>query len=169
MTSLAADTPWIELLLSEETALDRLISYDPKVAKFRRVLNDERVATELRTVDVARMINLPLEILLAVVKGHPDGVVANISPEQLNDSAWAEAATERVPLDLRPVFADGHEPLTLILEQIGRLPDSAALVIDAPFHPMPLRRMLGGRGYLSAASQLAPDHWQVAFRHAPAA
>lgn len=169
MTTASPATAWIEFLLAEETAFERLVRHDPRIAKFGRVLNDERVASELRVEDVARMLGLPTGVLLAVARGHPDGAATIDPPAVPHDSPWAEAASRRVPLDLRPIFADGHEPLAIILDHVRHLPDGAALVIDAPFHPVPLRRLLGGRGYQSMARSLAPDHWRVAFRPAPPA
>lgn len=171
MTTLSPETTWLELVEACETAFERLVDHDPKIAKFGRVLSDEQVADRLAVQDVARMLNLPAPSLLAVASGRAvDGVSAEAAPLPVHDAEAAGAATHEVPLDLRPVFADGHEPLALILDQIDRLPDGAALVIDAPFHPMPLRRLLGGRGYDSAARQIAADHWRVAFRRpAPSA
>jgi hypothetical protein len=160
------DTHWIELLLAEEEALERLVGHAPGIAKFRRVLNDERVAAGLRVADVARMLRLDVGTLLAVARGRdlPDPASPAPTPEDPADDGWANEALVQVAIDLRPVFANGHEPLAMILDEIGRLPADAALVVDAPFHPLPLRRLLGGRGYRSFGRQVAADHWQVAFR-----
>lgn len=167
MTAATPESAWIDLLLSEEAAFDRLLDRNPRIGKFRRVLNDEQVAGRLSVGDVARMLDLPVDALLAIVQGRPSTAAA--ATEAVEDDAWAESAVQQVPLDLRPVFADGHEPLAMILDQIRALPDGAALVIQAPFHPVPLRRLLGGRGYRSVARAVAPDHWRVAFRReAPA-
>lgn len=163
------DTHWIELLLAEEEALERLVGHAPGIAKFRRVLNDERVAAGLRVADVARMLRLNVDTLLAVARGRDLPDPAGPAPEDPADDGWADEAAVRVALDLRPVFANGHEPLAMILDEIGRLPADAVLVVDAPFHPLPLRRLLGGRGYRSVGRQIAADHWQVAFRAAATA
>lgn len=162
------DTAWLELLLSEEAAFERLVVHAPRAGKFRRVLNDEEVARRLSVADVARMLGLSPELLLAVALDQPADGLDRGTPAEPEDSAWADAAGLRVPLDLRPLFAAGHEPLATVLEAVDRLPGDAALVIDAPFHPLPLRRLLGGRGYPSAARCIAPDHWRVAFRRAAA-
>ncbi|MEQ9335155.1 DUF2249 domain-containing protein [Thalassobaculum sp.] len=162
------DTPWCELLLSEEMTFDRLLEYNPKIRKFRGVLNDERVAMQLTVGDVARMLGLPAEVLLRVARGQQAGTVEG-APAEPTDCDWAGKAPQTMSLDLRPIFADGHEPLAVILTEIGRLPRGAALVIDVPFHPVPLRRLLEGRGYGSVARCLAADHWQVTFRQVDAA
>jgi uncharacterized protein (DUF2249 family) len=165
MTALSPEATWLELVSTHETTFERLVAHDPKIAKFGRVLGDERVADRLTVQDVAHMLNLPAPTLLAVAAGA--AVVEppiQAPPSPAEDAVSTGAVMQRVRLDLRPVFADGHEPLGLILDEIDRLPDGAALVIEAPFHPVPLRRLLGGRGYDSAARQVAADHWRVAFR-----
>jgi uncharacterized protein (DUF2249 family) len=174
MTTPTPESAWIEVLLSEEAAFDRLVAHNPRLGKFRRVLNDERVATRLSARDVARMLDLSVDTLLAVVRGRsatttvPDAAAQDDAAE-LEDDARMDSAPQQVTLDLRPVFADGHEPLAMILDAIRALPDGAALVIEAPFHPVPLRRLLTGRGYRSSVQPLAPDHWRVSFRReAPA-
>lgn len=169
MTSPAPETSWYDLLLAEETALDRLVAHTPRVAKFRRVLNDERVATRLRVADVARMLGLAVEVVLAIAQGQQTAGTGTADVGDPDECAWAEAARDSVSLDLRPVFANGHEPLAIVMDEIERLPADAALVIDAPFHPLPLRRLLAGRGYESAARCLAADHWRVVFRRVAAA
>jgi len=164
MTALYPEATWLELVSTHETTFERLVAHDPKIAKFGRVLGDERVADRLTVQDVARMLNLPAPTLLAVAAGSAvDEPPIRAAPDPVRDAERSDASMQRVPLDLRPVFADGHEPLALILDEIERLPDGAALVIDAPFHPMPLRRLLEGRGYDSTARQIAADHWRVAF------
>ncbi|MEQ8816882.1 MAG: DUF2249 domain-containing protein [Thalassobaculum sp.] len=157
------DTPWSDLLLSEETTFERLLDYNPKIRNFRGVLNDERVAVQLTVGDVARMLGLPAEVLLRVARGQQAGTAGG-APAEPAHCDWAGKAPQTRSLDLRPIFADGHEPLAVILTEIGRLPREAALVIDVPFHPLPLRRLLEGRGYGSVARCLAADHWQVTFR-----
>lgn len=41
------------------------------------------------------------------------------------------------------------------------LPVGAGLIIEAPFHPVPLRRVLGEQGFETFAEQLAAGHWRV--------
>lgn len=161
------ETGWMDLILAEEEALERLVARAPRLAKFRRVLNDERAAALLRVGDVARMLKLDVTELLAVARGEPAPSPAAEPPEDPTNDSWPDAAAERVTLDLRPVFEQGHEPLAMILDAIRDLSAGAALVVHAPFHPLPLRRLLAGRGYRSSACALGPDHWQVSFRQAP--
>lgn len=167
MAKFTSGTSLIDALLAEEAFLERLIAYRPVLAKFQPVLNDEHVARELRLADVARMVDLPVETLLAVTEGAalpelPAGMPAAGADMQLA-SGWVEPGEDRATLDLRPVFERGIEPLAMILDEIARLGPETTFMIDAPFHPLPLRRLLGGRGFESCARQLSAAHWQVAF------
>jgi len=67
-------------------------------------------------------------------------------------------------MDVRPLLSCGIDPLEQILARVGNLPDDAILQIDAPFDPLPLRRLMADRGYDSDPVQLSADHWQVSFR-----
>jgi len=64
-------------------------------------------------------------------------------------------------LDLRPLLAAGTDPLQGVVEQAGRLPSGARLELEAPFNPLPLRRVLGQMGFSSKAEKLADGHWRI--------
>lgn len=167
MTKLAPETLLIDAMMAQERLLERLIVYRPALAKFQRVLNEERAAEELRLADVARMVDLPIDTLLAVVEGAAPADPPMAGADTPLASGWVEPGDDRATLDLRPVFERGIEPLVMILEEVSRLRPGTALVIDAPFHPLPLRRLLGGRGFESCARQMSGEHWQVAFWSQP--
>jgi len=64
-------------------------------------------------------------------------------------------------LDLRPLLAAGTDPLRGVVEQAGRLSSGAKMVLEAPFNPLPLRRVLGQMGFSSRAEKLADGHWRI--------
>ncbi|MEX0759733.1 MAG: DUF2249 domain-containing protein, partial [Tistlia sp.] len=66
-------------------------------------------------------------------------------------------------VDTRPIFEAGFEPLPALLDAAEALAEGGLLLVIAPFHPQPLRRLLGRRGFTSAARQ-EPDGWRIAFR-----
>lgn len=67
-------------------------------------------------------------------------------------------------LDVRPILAGGVDPLEQILAKVDQLAEQDILMIEAPFDPLPLRRMLGAKGYASHAVALSRRHWQVFFK-----
>lgn len=76
---------------------------------------------------------------------------------------WLALALECPPLDVRPLLAAGEDPLSAILEAADRVEFGGSLVVDAPFNPSPLRRVLAARGFSSYGRRLAPGHWRVFF------
>jgi uncharacterized protein (DUF2249 family) len=74
---------------------------------------------------------------------------------------WPEAA--RVQLDVREDIRAGREPLARILAAVEGLPPNGALILRAPFEPVPLYRVLGRRGFAHWAERLAADDWAVWF------
>lgn len=71
-------------------------------------------------------------------------------------------------LDVRPILAGGGEPLSTILDTAATVREGDVLVLDAPFNPVPLRVLLGGKGFEAHTTELAPGHWRLYFRRRPA-
>lgn len=67
-------------------------------------------------------------------------------------------------LDVRDMIAGGEEPFDLIMRTAREIPAGGVLVIEAPFDPAPLRRVLGKQGFTDHAEEIGPDHWRVWFR-----
>lgn len=76
---------------------------------------------------------------------------------------WLALALECPPLDVRPLLASGEDPLGAILEAADKVEFGGSLVVDAPFNPSPLRRVLAARGFSSYGRQLSGGHWRVFF------
>lgn len=75
------------------------------------------------------------------------------------------AGSARVPLDVRPVLAEGGEPYRLIMDTIDGLAPGETLVLHTPFDPAPLHRVLAGLGFSRSTRELAPgdfetDYWR---------
>lgn len=66
-------------------------------------------------------------------------------------------------LDVRPILANGEEPLALILETAESTPIGEPLLLIAPFEPVPLYGMLGARGFEHTTECVAADEWHVRF------
>lgn len=76
---------------------------------------------------------------------------------------WLALTLEAPPLDVRPLLAAGEDPLRVIMDAADIVDFGGALVIDAPFNPSPLRRILAARGFSSYGRVLGPGHWRVFF------
>lgn len=79
------------------------------------------------------------------------------------------SAENEVHLDVREDIRRGQEPFARIMATVKTLAAEQALVLRAPFEPVPLFAALGKRGFAHWAEQSAPDDWTVWFYRAPAA
>jgi len=78
-------------------------------------------------------------------------------------------AANEVHLDVREDIRRGHEPFAKIMATVKALAPEQALVLRAPFEPVPLLAALGKRGFAHWAEQSAPDDWTVWFYREPSA
>jgi len=79
------------------------------------------------------------------------------------------AAANQVHLDVREDIRRGQEPFARIMATVKALAPEQALVLRAPFEPVPLLAVLGKRGFAHWAEQSAPDDWTVWFYREPSA
>ena len=77
--------------------------------------------------------------------------------------AWLAQALDAAVLDVRPSLVAGEDPLGLLLTAADAVGFGGFLVVDAPFNPSPLRRVLAARGFSSYGRRLGPAHWRVFF------
>jgi uncharacterized protein (DUF2249 family) len=68
-----------------------------------------------------------------------------------------------VHLDVREDIRRGGEPFARIMATVKDLPPEHVFVLRAPFQPLPLYGVLGGRGFAYWAESRAPDDWSVWF------
>jgi uncharacterized protein (DUF2249 family) len=79
------------------------------------------------------------------------------------------SAANEVHLDVREDIRRGQEPFARIMASVKALAPEQALVLRAPFEPVPLLAALGKRGFAHWAEQNAPDDWTVWFYREPSA
>lgn len=166
MTAGSASASWADALMMREDLFDRLVDLDGTAARFQRVLLAEDIAPRLSLGDVAAMLGIEAGGLVRLADGD--------DPARLDDAEGAELPAEGPPpadtappdrvVDTRPIFDSGHEPLPAILDAAEQVPAGGTLLVLAPFHPLPLRRLLRRRGFASTAWPDADVCWHVAFR-----
>jgi hypothetical protein len=84
-----------------------------------------------------------------------------------SEDAVGPSDTE-IRIDARPLIAAGREPFSALMAAAARVAPGGVLIVDAPFDPAPLRRLLGGKGFNHAIEQIADDHFRIRFeREAP--
>lgn len=80
------------------------------------------------------------------------------------------AESRRVRLDVRESLRRGEEPFARIMTTVKALAADEAMLLRAPFEPVPLYRVLGGLGFAHWTERHASDDYEVWFyRNATAA
>jgi hypothetical protein len=70
---------------------------------------------------------------------------------------------DRVRLDVRPLLAEGIEPLDTILRAAGGVRVGGTLELTAPFEPVPLYAVLRERGFRHETEHLGASEYVVRF------
>lgn len=66
-------------------------------------------------------------------------------------------------LDVRPLIAQGMEPLSAILSKIDLIKEGEGLTVIAPFLPSPLIERLSSEGFRSRVQHQPDGAWAVNF------
>ena len=77
-------------------------------------------------------------------------------------------ASRQVHLDVREEIRRGQEPFARIMAAVKRLTPEEALVLRAPFEPVPLYAALGKKGFAHWTERHADDDWTVWFHRGAA-
>jgi hypothetical protein len=166
---LDADSRVADVIAADPAVVDRLAALHPTFRRLREQEGRETVGRMATLRDAAQIAAVPVAVLLAVVNGEIPAPCAAGSwdDEQEPRPAWMdrfdEAAAQRI--EVRPILADGHDPFFEIMAVVDTVPVAGGLTIDAPFNPVPLRRVLGRKGFVSYAQRIAAHHWRLFLLH----
>ncbi|MFG6116172.1 DUF2249 domain-containing protein [Halobacillus sp. MO56] len=68
-----------------------------------------------------------------------------------------------VELDVREDLKLKNDPFHKIMDAVKSLKDGEALLLHAPFKPIPLLKVLDKKGFDHHLEHVEPKHWQVTF------
>ena len=71
-----------------------------------------------------------------------------------------------VKLDVRPDLERGVEPFSKIMHTVSRLQNDDALLLIAPFEPVPLFAVLARQGFSHKSKPMGTGDWEVLFQRA---
>src|SRR3954454_8455038 len=173
---LTADLLLADVIAGDAETLGRLTGLNPVFAVLFEPEHRNAMAGQIRLGEAARIAEVPFETLCKVLQGHlsasavvTEAAPTKAAPDQPGD--WFEQA-ERLAaphLDVRPLLASGQDPFTQVMSTAARIPRGGFMVVDAPFDPAPLRRVLAGKGFTSLGRQIGPGHWRICWcREEPA-
>jgi hypothetical protein len=166
------ETVVYDAIRADPGCIDRLIAVS---STFRRLRNPvlRRVMGRLVTFrDAARIAGVSLEAMLSAVNQAPwqDDAEAAPPADDIGEApAWLgrlETAKQR-HFDARPLLAQDKEPLGAIMRQAAKVRRGGFLVLDVPFDPAPLRRVLARKGFAAWGKPVADDHWRIWFLKDP--
>lgn len=160
-----ADTRVADAVAADPDLIARLIALSPLFARLNDPEALRTLASQVTLREAASMAGVPLSDLLTAANAQSpaacQAAYRDAPDEERPNWMTAFAARPSRTLDVRPLIRDGREPFTTLMTAATAMADDEGLVVEAPFNPLPLRGMLGRKGFSSYAERLAPDHWRV--------
>ena len=167
---LTTDMLLVDVIAGDAEAIHRLIGLNPVFAVLLDPDHRNAMVGQIRLGEAARVAEVPFDTLCAVLQGKSAAAAADLSSRPWRKRAvpgdWFEQA-ERLSaphLDVRPLLASGQDPFAEVMSASAKVPPGGFLVVDAPFDPAPLRRVLAGKGFTSLGRQMGPGHWRICWR-----
>jgi len=155
-------------------AADRLATLNPALAGLLDPAHRHAMTSRIRLGEVARVAGVSFETLCRALRGEASASESSRDPEPDRPSPregktaddWFEQA-ERLSaphLDVRPLLASGQDPFSQVMSMSAQVQPGGFMVVDAPFDPAPLRRVLAKKGFTSLGRQFGPSHWRICWR-----
>ncbi|MBV6509429.1 MAG: hypothetical protein JJLCMIEE_02520 [Acidimicrobiales bacterium] len=141
------DVREIEPRIRHETIFDRLDSLDPGES-LRLVVDHDPVPLRYQ-LDATRTSQF------------------NWTPVMSGPEEWQiDIICRAHVLDARPILDRGDEPFDAIMNTAEQVGPDEALIVLAPFEPVPLEGVLSEQGFDYSAQELDGGDWRVVFERA---
>jgi uncharacterized protein (DUF2249 family) len=175
---ITADTNLAQLLDAHPGLVEYLAGYHDHFARLRDRMTRRVMALRVTVAQAAALAGVPAVDLVTALRravGEPgdEGSVTAAPPAAAVVSPGSRPAEldqlRVVEVDVRDDIRRGEEPFSRIIAAAKALGAGEALVIRAPFEPVPLYDVLGRRGLAHWPERLAQADWRVWFHHATGA
>jgi len=175
---ITADTNLGRLLDEHPALIEVLAGCHDHFARLRNRLLRRVMAPRITVGQAAGLAGVPIADLVATLRravGEPEEAATTAAPSPVTavvDAGPRPAELDRlraVEVDVRDDVRLGEEPFARIMAAVKRLAPAEALVIRAPFEPVPLYDVLGRRGLAHWTERLAADDWRVWFHRGASA
>jgi uncharacterized protein (DUF2249 family) len=168
---ITADTNLGGLLDEHPELVEVLAGCHDHFARLRNRLLRRVMAPRVTVGQAAGLAGMPVADLVTTLRravGEPDESSPPAAPPvaAVADPGPRPAELDRlqvVEVDVRHDIRRGEEPFARIMTAVKAVGPAEALVIRAPFEPVPLYDVLGRRGLAHWTEQRAPDDWRVWF------
>jgi uncharacterized protein (DUF2249 family) len=173
---ITADTNLGGLLDEHPELVEVLAGCHDHFARLRNRLLRRVMAPRVTVGQAAGLAGVPVAELVTALRraiGEPDEPATAAPPPAPAVAAGPRPAElERlrvVEVDVRDDLRRGEEPFARIMAAVKAVGPTEALVVRAPFEPVPLYDVLGRRGLAHWTEQRAPDDWCVWFHRGASA
>lgn len=166
LENLRATTSLSQALRADPGLAERLsIRLGPDNALTRLLADGDVPPGRIHLADAAAIAGRSVEELLDLAGGSPAPAKAPAAAAPSVNDWFAQAERAGAPaLDVRPMLAEGRDPFAAVLKAAEEVAPGGFLLLDAPFDPAPLRRVLAGKGLMSQGRPAGPGHWRICFR-----
>lgn len=164
---ISADTKIASLLKAHPDTLEAIVSLSPDFKKLRNPVLRKLMAGRTSIAMAAKIGGctpedffkklkpLGFEIAENGQQNQTEEKEGSDSREQLPEALKNLPSAKIISLDVRPVLADGNDPLKLIQQKIKELrPDEVLLIINT-FEPTPLIKLLAKQGFQSYVAKVS--------------
>ena len=167
---ITADSNLGQLLDEHPGLVEVLAACHDHFARLRNRMLRRVMAPRVTVGQAAAVAGVPVADLVATLRravGEPEGAPTTaVSASTVVEPGPRPAELDRlqvVEVDVREDIQRGEEPFARIAAAAKALGAADALVVRAPFEPVPLYDVLGRRGLAHWTEQLAADDWRVWF------
>lgn len=148
---------------AEQTVGDVAHHYPRTLEVMKEMGINHCCGAQLTLSEAAASAGVPLDALLGALNETRKPPEGREGVAERGGSVADLAEARQVHLDVREDIARGREPFTRIMAAVKSLGADQALVLRAPFEPIPLYDVLGKRGFAHWTERRAPDDWSVRF------
>jgi uncharacterized protein (DUF2249 family) len=158
-----------QLLEEHPELLEVLVEASPAFAKLKNPLLRRTMPRLVTLAQAARIGGLEPAVLierlnraLGVETPKEEAVAGDESKLGTPPPGWL-ASPVGFHLDVRPILAAGGEPFGAIMAAAQEVRPGERLVLEAPFEPLPLYRVMQRKGFSAWCEQEGPEHYRVHF------
>lgn len=156
---ITAATKISQILKSSPEALEAIVSLSPKFKKLQNPLLRRVMTPRVSIEEAAKLGGCSVSDFFDALQplGFITSEVETIkkADEQAKPMWLMNLPGNRIKqLDVRPVLAEGNDPLKLILKEVRQLKKDEILCIVNTFEPVPLMKLLREKGFLSFAEHI---------------
>ncbi len=165
MITINANTKISTLIKSNPDAIDAIAGINPHFKKLKNPVLRKILASRVTIREAAKIGKCDIEVFFEKLK--PLGFVVNEqenAPLQKQKTEISPGKPFDVQLDVRSDIEAGRDPFRKIMQQLSDMPEGKTMLLINSFEPLPLIRILEGKGYETDVATISADEVHTYFR-----